>query len=511
MYCASTNEAQHFELIKECGNRFAVALYFSLQLRKVREKDKMKRSHALIMLCLINTILIGWAPAVSSSWYEEVPRSEPVYAWMQEIGSIKLTWGIVFSEYAKPQPISKLQFVRDVISVVDALRLVLERLREKAPLADEISLEEACSIVGLPVMKQSDVSRLSTLTRALIGYFADDINHLSTDEKASDLLAVVKAFEEEVCSFVGKFEQSTTKANTATKLPSLLFKNLSRETTKHTLPSSVAEAQITSVRKLLTANAYLMDEAPVDGFDSDIIVAYWLGEGRVSLSNTMTTTIPLPFMLLQVCNRQTQMLTQGDAINSLTTRVSIPFGERWRIVGRYSHTLPTYDREITISDLLRYSRIEIGGQYDSREVSVRALYTRFGGRHFEFLSPSSLWHGENSLHGIALGVTWRSSTRLHARYSFQMLSSIDGRDEGYRVHTGEAVYNLNAKWGLAVGVQRTIALLSSPIISTDAVVGVRYSISPQAELRLLYQVSDYNSKQIRSQEETTRLQFELHF
>lgn len=471
----------------------------------------MKRSHTLMVLYVCCIVLMGWMPAVGSSWYEEVPRSEPVYAWMQEIGSVKLTWGIVFSEYAKPQPTSKLQFVRDVISAVDALRLALERLREKAPSTDEMSLEEACSLVGLPVMKQSDISRLATLMRALIGYFADDINHLSTDEKASDLLAVVKAFEDEVSSFIGKFEQSTTKADIAVKLPSLLLNSLSKETTKHALPSSVDGTQLTSVRKLLTADAYLMEDTSTDGSDSDIIVAYWLGEGRVSLSNTRTTTIPLPFMLLQVCNRQTQTLTQGDAINSLTARVSIPFGERLKIVGRYSHTIPTYDREVTISDLLRYGSIEIGGQYELGEVSVRALYTRFGEGRLEFLSPSSLWRGENSLHGITLGVAWRSSNRLYARYNFQILSSIDGGDEGYRVHAGEAVYSLNAKWGLAVGVQRTIALRSSPIISTDAIFGVRYSISPQAELRLLYQVSDYSSKRTRSQEETTRLQFQLHF
>ncbi len=454
---------------------------------------------AIIALC---AILMGGSIAFGyTSWYDEVERSEPPYTWMQELGSVKLTWGIPFSEYAKPQPLSRLQFVRDIMSAVDALRLVLERVKEKKPSLTNPSLEEICEAVSLPAMTVGDVERIAALLRALINYFANDINTLSLEEDAKHLLHIVDLFESTMKAF-------PSKPRLGTQQPSI-----AESTSMPLKKSQHSNATLSSARQDTAKAGFAPStlDRLEDAFESahDVVIAYWLGESKVLLNDT-TTTIVLPSMSLRISNWRLQSTPPYTADRVFSAQVAIPFGEQWRLLGGYTQRLPAWSKSMRISDLLRYSSVEVGGQYKGDRLSAFALYTRFG-EGGAFSDLESMWRTGDALHGVAFGFAWHPSERLLARYRLQLLSSVGEDGRAYRVHMGQVDYLWGKRWTLTFGLRRAIAPFNADAISTGAVLGVSYMISPQAELRLLYQITDYESKQRDSQEETARLQVQLRF
>lgn len=462
------------------------------------------KESAIITICAV-IIAIGVASG-HGNWYDEVNRSEPPYAWMQELASVKLTWGIPFGEYAKPEPLSRLQFVRDIISAVDTLRLVLERLKEKVSSLSNPSFEEICEVLNLPNMTVGDVERVAVLLRSLINYFADDINSLSLEESAGRLLYTVDLFESTMKSFPSKPESRTQQQDTSGTA------SLTSPTLKKSQRTNIPSLPITqgNVKVGFTLSPLNRLSEALDGSANDIVIAYWLGEGKISLSDT-TTTVMLPFMSLRISSRQVYSISPRSPERIINAQVAIPFGERWRLLGGYAQRLPTWSKNISLSDLLRYSNVEIGGQYKDSKLSAYALYTRFSDSGSIFSDSDSQWGTNDALHGVAFGFSWHPSERLFARYRLQLLLSVDEDERAYRMHVGQVDYLWSKRWAFTFGLRRTVAPFNADAISTGAVLGVSYMVSPQVELRLLYQITDYESKQRQSHEETAKLYLQLRF
>lgn len=434
------------------------------------------------------------------SWYDVVERNKPVYAWMQELAGIKLTWGITFSEYAKPEPISRLQFVRDITSAVDALWSALERVRERGSSLKGMPVDDACALLGLPEMTPSDVERISVLVRSLIKYFSDDISSLSPEEDTKQLLSVVDSFESEVKAFLNEL-----KLDAPQKIEMAEIHNPHR--------GSV-------VSKAISAPLVIVDAMTDDGVLSHLgsfggrdgaIIAYWLGEGRILLRDAIATTVKLPFMSLRVSRQSLRSLSSGSVGSIFSARVAIPLGKNWHLLSGYAQCLPLYRYETNLQDLLNYGAIEVGGQYQRGRLTAHALYMRLGGGNAALLNLKPLVGNGEALHGLKFGFTLRLSGRLLARYNLQLLSSPEKDGGAYRVHTGEIGYLWGSKWALSFGIRRTVAPFGLMGVSTDAAVGVSYSISPDAEVRFLYRINDYRARQTGSQEETARLQLQLRF
>ncbi|MCS7254341.1 MAG: hypothetical protein RMK18_04595 [Armatimonadota bacterium] len=498
------HQAQCPKLGRYDGDAFTYALYSSEgSLWRAKEMNEKQRSKTIFALCVF--LAFSRAAFGYGNWYDEVERSEPPYVWMQELASVKLTWGIAFSEYAKPQPVSRLQFVRDIVSAVDALRSVLERVRERGLSVSDLSPEDACALIGLPTITVTDVERLSALLRALIKYFTDDIDSLSPEEGAKHLLSVVDSFESETKAFLGKLKRAVTQHS-----PTGLV-NLSTRKSWGGVGLLTPFTAHGGFQAGFTFSPVLQQwqDGGLTSQSSDIVIAYWLGEGRVSLNDAATTTVVLPFMSLQVSSQQLRPISSGDAERLFKAQVAIPFGSRWRLLGGYTQRLPAWSGNMTVSDLLRYGGAGIGGQYEGNKVKAYALYTRFG-EHAHLSGAEPLWGLGSKLHGVDIGLTWHPSRRLVARYRLQLLSSI-GDERDYKVHMGEVGYLWNERWAFTFGVRRAIAPFGVAPILTDAVLGVSYAISPQAELRLLYRITDYENKQRHSQEEAARLQLQLRF
>lgn len=456
------------------------------------------KGSAVIAICAL--IIAAGVVVGHGNWYDEVNRSEPPYAWMQELASVKLTWGIPFGEYAKLEPLSRLQFVRDIISAVDTLRLVLERLKERAPSLSNPSLEDICEALNLPSLTVGDVERVAVLLRSLISYFADDINSLSLEENADCLLRIVNSFESMMRSFPSKSE-SGARRQSATGIT--LLKSQRGSTISLSTPQGGAKVG-NALSQLNRLGLGLDDSA------HDVVIAYWLGEGKVLLSDT-ATTVTLPFMSLRISSQRVYSVSPRDAERIINAQVAIPFGERWRLLGRYAQRLPIWSRNASLSDLLRYGNVEIGGQYKDSKLSAYALYTRFGDSGSIFSDGGSSWRAYDALHGVAFGFSWHPSERLFARYRLQLLSSIDENERAYRVHVGQVDYLWSDRWAFTFGLRRTIAPFNADAISTGAILGISYMVSPQVELRLLYQITDYESRQRQSHEETAKLHLQLRF
>ncbi|HIE48285.1 TPA: hypothetical protein EYP84_05290 [Candidatus Bipolaricaulota bacterium] len=461
-----------------------------------------------------------------------MPRTEPVYAWMQELGSVKLTWGIAFEEYHKGDALSRLHFVRDIVSAVDTLRSVVEHVRERGGALKGQPVDEACKTIGLPLLTTQDVQRIASLLRALIKHFEKDIVRLSpADTNVSDLREVVRTFENEVTAFLETLAppraiQDTSASEltiSANRQPasvviadaSEIVREMSSSTSPYLQRAKTARGNVSQLSLLSMDGATNFVQR-----NSEVNIAYWLGEGRILSKNSVSSTITLPFLAMRVRSSATHwrsLVSPTDGESLINAEIEIPITKRLRLLGGYGQRLPIHARTLSPYELLRYGRFELGGEYIRGPVRVRAVYTRMGGGHISpLLGAMPVWSSNEKLHGIKTGIWWHNARRWSARYSMEFLGSLNDPNRVYRRYFGEVMYHWSKRGGLLLGLHRSIAVGGFSSISTNAMLGISYHLSPRAELRLLYQVMDYNNTSNnrnaeRLREATAGVQLQLRF
>lgn len=263
----------------------------------------MRQTLKLIVCILSTAIWSGTAYSVPDL-FAKVPPSDPAYVHISRLQALGMPRRLPENKL-HTRSLNRLEFTYEVLSLVDDLEHMTERLRVEGGSAQELPQDTAWRALGLNPMTVELVNEIANTINDLIYEFNEEISRIRDTEQQrqispTELKSVVQAFRNEFTRFLNMLEQKTvpTKNSRLLNTP---------DATQHSMSSSMANRD----------NSLLTHEP------GDLLVSIALGEGQLSHSlEEETSEVSLPPLQAVVRGKSIRMhtLRTGDKFNFANLR-----------------------------------------------------------------------------------------------------------------------------------------------------------------------------------------------
>ena len=433
----------------------------------------MKQTLKLIV-CVLSTAIWSGTAYSAPDLFAKVPPSDPAYIQIGRLQALGMPRRLPENKL-NTRSLNRLEFTYEVLSLVDDLEHMTERLRVEGGSAQELPQDTAWRALGLNPMTVELVNEIANTINDLIYEFNEEISRIRDTEQQrqispTELKSVVQAFRNEFASFLTMLEQKAVPTKNSRLLNS-------PGATQHSMSSNMANR----------------DNPLIKHEPGDLLVSIALGEGQLSYNlEEETSEVSLPPLQAVVRGKSIRMhtLRTGEESTALSTQITIPINEGLQLSGKFAHLFQNFNIDGSTSP--PDSALDLGVQYEPEERLLLNASYQFTGDKFNFTNlRHRSWEPNANSHGLATQATWQLPENWSLRADAEFYGSQAESSKSYRRFSLGVDRTIGPKTLFAFDIFRGQEYGLSPEIQLGASVGLHYQWGQRKDLFFLYNVIEH--------------------